>query len=75
MPEIDKNRFRLIDKDLALCLKIAELENHVDRRSVSMHGINGVVFGWAQVEIDAPLFVGETRQAVELINLAGGKNC
>jgi hypothetical protein len=61
-------------KELALCLEIAELENHVDRRRISMHGINGVVFGWAQIEIDAPLLVGETRQAVQLIDLAGGKN-
>ena len=74
MPEIVTNRFRLIDKELALCLEIAELENHVDRRRISMHGTNGVVFGWAQIEIDAPLLVGETRQAVQLIDLAGGKN-
>jgi hypothetical protein len=74
VPEIVTNRFRLIDKELALCLEIAELENHVDRRRISMHGIKGVVFGWAQIEIDAPLFVGETRQAVQIIDLAGGKN-
>jgi hypothetical protein len=31
-------------------------------------------FGGAQIEIYAPLFIGETRQAVQFIDLAGGKN-
>jgi len=74
VPEIVTNYFRLVDKELSLRLEIAELKNHVDRRRISMHGINGVVFGWAQIEIYATLFIGETRQAVQFIDLAGGKN-
>ena len=68
------NRLRLVDKELTLCLEIAELKNHVDRRRISVDGVNGVAFGWTQIEIDAPLFIGETRQAVQFIDLANGKN-
>jgi len=53
VPEIVTNCFRLVDKELSLCLEIALLKNHMDRRRISMHGINGVAFGWAQIEIDA----------------------
>jgi len=59
---------------LALCLEIAELKNHVDCRRISVYGINGVTLGWTQIEIDATLFLGETRQAVQFIDLANRKN-
>ena len=74
VPDIVTNRSRLVDKELALCLEIAELKNHVDRRRISVDGINGVAFGWTQIEIDATLFIGETRQAIQFIDLANGKN-
>jgi hypothetical protein len=74
VPEIVTNHFGLADKKLALCLEIAELENQVDCRRLRMHSLYGVVFGGAQIEIDAALLLGETRQAVQVMDLAGGKN-
>ena len=73
MPEIVTNHFRLVDKKLAFCLEIAELEKQVDRRRLRYAPPLRRRVRWAQIEIDAALLLGETRQAIQIMDLAGGK--
>ena len=74
VPQIIPHHFRLVGKELTFCLEMAQLKNQMDRRRLRMHGGHGVAFDWAQIEIEAALFLGETRQAVQFVDLPGGQN-
>jgi hypothetical protein len=63
-----------VDKKLALRFEIAELEDEMHLRGVSVHCADTRFFRRAQIKIELLIFLSESGQPIQVVNLPPGEN-